>query len=125
TATGSGLTYQWERSTNGGVSWSNVSSACTGTGSSCYSFTSAPADSGNKYRVTITGSGCPVTSNVATFTVSCNPDLQFTADSGTPNPVYAGQNITYTQQFTNISSQATNGGAVTTVVWQPIPTNTS
>jgi len=125
TATGSGLSYQWERSTNGGASFSNVSSACTGTGSSCYSFTSAPADSGNQYRVTITGSGCPVVSSVATFTVSCNPDLQFITDSGTPNPVYAGQNITYTQQFTNISSQPTNGGAVTTVVWQPIPTNTS
>ena len=125
TATGSGLTFLWERSNNGGASWSTVTSACTGTGTSCYSFSAVAGDTGSKYRVTVTGSGCPVVSNVATLTASCNPDLQMTTDSGTPNPVYAGQNITFTQQFTNISAQPTNGGGVSTVVWQPVPTNTS
>ncbi len=123
TATGSGLSYQWQRFITG--VWTNVSSACTGTGSSCYSFTSAAADNGAQFRVMITGSSCSVTSNVATLTISCNPDLQMTTDSGSPSPVYAGENLTYTQQFTNISTQNTNGGAVTTVMWEPIPTNTS
>jgi len=122
TATGTGLTYQWQR--NSGSGWNNETTLCSGTTSTC-SFSENGTHGGNQFRVIITGSSCSVTSNAATLTISCNPDLQFTADSGTPNPVYAGQNITYTQQFTNISTQNTTGGAVTTVVWQPVPTNTS
>jgi len=122
TATGSGLTYQWQR--NSGSGWNNETTLCSGTTSTC-SFTETGTHGGNQFRVIITGSSCSVTSNAATLTLSCNPDLQFTTDSGTPNPVYAGQNITYTQQFTNVSAQATNGSSATTVVWQPIPTNTT
>ncbi|HEV8432004.1 MAG TPA: C25 family cysteine peptidase, partial [Thermoanaerobaculia bacterium] len=127
TATGSGLSYQWQQSTNGGSTWTNVSSACTPSGSAtaCYSFTGGAAQTGNEYRVTITSASCSVTSNAATFTTNqCNPDLTMTTDSVSPTPVYAGQNLTFTQQFTNTSTNATTAGQ-TTVLWQQIPTSTT
>src|SRR5262249_22993307 len=52
-------------------------------------------------------SGCSVTSNAATINVSCNPDLELTTNSDSPDPVYAGNNITYTQKITNVSTTQT------------------
>jgi subtilisin-like proprotein convertase family protein len=64
-ATG-GVTYQWQVSTNGGGSWSDIAGATTST----YSFTALIAQNGNLFRCVITGS-CPPNANsqAATLTV--------------------------------------------------------
>ena len=68
---GGTITYQWQRSTNGGTSFSNVA---TGTGGTTATYTteatSAPMN-GYQYRCIVGASGAPnVTSNVATLTVT-------------------------------------------------------
>ncbi len=60
------LTYQWQVSTNGGASWSNVAGA---TGNS-YSFTATTAQTGYLYRVQVANSAGSATTNSATLTVS-------------------------------------------------------
>jgi len=62
TATGSGLTYQWERSTNGGLSYSSIGGAT----SSTYSIAGGSSINGYKYRVVVTGTCGVVTSSVVT-----------------------------------------------------------
>ena len=130
--TASGVTtYQWQRSTNGGGVWSNAPNAGgatdgsgTGATTAAYSYVAGTGSTGYMFRVVLTGGSgisCTLNSNAITITNNCNPDLAAT-NSASPTPVYAGQNITYTQAFTNVSSQTTTAGAS---VWQPIPTNTT
>jgi uncharacterized repeat protein (TIGR01451 family) len=97
--------YQWQVSTNGGSSWNNISGA---TGAN-YAFTASNADNGKQYRVIVTrGPGCAITSNAATLTIGCT-DLSVTTNNDTPDPVFAGNNITYTQVVANLGpSSATN-----------------
>jgi hypothetical protein len=52
TATGSGLTYQWQLSTNGGTTWSNISGA---TGASYTTAALTAGFNGNRYRVVLNG----------------------------------------------------------------------
>jgi len=132
TITASGATsIQWQRSTDGGTVWNNAPNAGlsgvdgTGTGATTASYTyrAGAASNGYKFRVLLTGANsCSVISNVATITNACFPDLSMTTDSDSPDPVIAGQNITYTQSFTNV---AQNNTSQPIVVWQPIPTNTT
>ncbi|MGF2410907.1 M36 family metallopeptidase [Ferruginibacter sp.] len=64
-ATG-GVTYQWQVSTNGGGTWTDV----TGATASTYTFTAALAQNGNQFRCVVTGSCAPnATSLVATLSV--------------------------------------------------------
>ncbi len=121
TATGA-TTFQWQISTNGGSTFNNVSSGSGGTTNS-YTFPAVAGSNGNQFRVLLTGSSCSVTSSVATLTVSCAPDLEMTTDSDAPDPVSAGQNITYTQLFTNIAQNTTGGSTIT--LTETVPTNTT
>src|SRR6185436_11683537 len=82
----------------------------------------APGDDGYKFRVLVTGAGCTATSNVVTLSFLCAPDLEMTTNSDSPDPVSAGQNITYTQLFTNIGPNATNQ---TITITETIPANTT
>jgi hypothetical protein len=69
-ATGAGLTYQWQVSTNGGTTYNNVS---TGSGGATASYTTAATlagDNNNKYRCVVSGTCSPTaTSSAATLTV--------------------------------------------------------
>jgi hypothetical protein len=67
TATGTALTYQWQVSTDGGLTWTNI----TGANSSTYTATGATAAmNNNRYRVVVTGVCAPVSnSNAAILTV--------------------------------------------------------
>jgi uncharacterized repeat protein (TIGR01451 family)/fimbrial isopeptide formation D2 family protein len=133
TITASGVTtFVWQRSTDGGTVWNAAPNAGlsgtdgTGTGgaTASYTYRAGAASTGYKFRVLLTGTnGCSVTSNVATITNACFPDLAMTTDSDSPDPVIAGQNITYTQNFTNVA--LTNNTSQAIVMWQPIPTNTT
>lgn len=69
-AVGQNVSYTWEESTDAGQNWSPV-----GTNQNSYTKSNPQAgDSGNEYRVTVTGDndpgGNPVVSNVAVLTVS-------------------------------------------------------
>lgn len=95
--------YQWQVSTNGGGSWTDITGA-TGT---TYAFTATNADTGKLYRAVVTrGPGCQVISNSALLTVACSPDLEVIQNDDTPDPVYAGNDITYTQEVKNIGAVA-------------------
>lgn len=131
--TASGTTaFQWQKSTDGGTTWANApnaglvaGTADTGTGATTasYIYRAGTSTTGYKFRVVLTGSSCTFISNVLTITQSCNPDLQMVS-AAAPNPVFAGQNITFTQQFTNISTSSVPSGNVTRM-WEPIPTGTT
>src|SRR5699024_9392523 len=66
TATG-GVTYQWQVSTNGGGSWSDIPGATAST----YTFTAALSQNGNMFRAVVTGTCNPTATSVAaTLTVA-------------------------------------------------------
>jgi uncharacterized repeat protein (TIGR01451 family) len=110
--------YQWQVSTNGGALWTNI----TGATATTYAFNAVLGDNGKLFRVVVTrGPGCLINSNSALLTVSCTPDLEVTVNDDTPDPVVAGENITYTQRVTNIGPVA----ATTPVFSQNTPAGTT
>ena len=58
-------TVQWQVSTNGGTSWSNISGATN----TSYSFTAASGDNGNQYRAVFTNTAGSATSSSAVLSV--------------------------------------------------------
>jgi hypothetical protein len=98
-------TVQWQRSTNGGASFTNL----PGQTSTTLSFTATAADSGNTYRLVATNSSSTATSNPAGLTVISPPQV-----TGQPadQTVASGQNASFT---------ATSGGSASTVQWQVRP----
>jgi hypothetical protein len=70
-ASGPGLVYQWQVSTDGGSTYNNVS---TGTGGTTSSYTTPPlalTDSGSKYQCILSAAcGSPATAGPATLTVN-------------------------------------------------------
>jgi hypothetical protein len=78
TATGAGLTYQWQLSTNGGITWSNLADNATYSGSNLdiLNITGATAGMNNyRYRCILTMAGCSAFSNQAVLTVQANPSI--------------------------------------------------
>jgi hypothetical protein len=96
-------TVQWQVSTNGGTSWSNVSGATNTT----YSFTAASGDNGNQYRAVFTNSAGSATSSAATLTVNYAPSV-------TQNPSSSTVSSGATASFT----AAATGNPTPTVQWQ-------
>lgn len=115
TATGSGsLVYQWEISTNGGVSWSNVTDDGLYNGSltSVLAITGVTA-SMNDYRYRcVVSDGTPATSLAGTLTVNPAPTVQ-TGNVGVTICANGGGTLT-AMLFPNLSYQwqvSTNLGA--------------
>lgn len=109
-ASGSGISYQWQVSTDGGNTYSNIPGATNAT----YTVTSASSINGNKYRVIVNSATCatPSTSSVATLTVNTLPQITAQPSSTT---LCSGSNVTFNAAATgsNISYQwqvSTNGG---------------
>jgi hypothetical protein len=74
TATGTGIIYQWQESTNGGVSWSNINGATNST----YTISAVTvSQSGNRYRCQLSNNTCtaPVNSASALLTVNTVPAI--------------------------------------------------
>ncbi len=100
-ATGNGVTYQWQVSTDGGTSWTDISGAT----SASYSINSVGTTAnGNRYRViaTVTTGGCPgsLNSNEAALVVNAAPTVASSAStqsvcSGTPVTLTATGATTY------------------------------
>lgn len=72
-ATGTSLSYQWQVSTNGGGSFSDIAGATLST----YSFSATAGLNGNQYRCVVTGTCAPttVTSNAVTLTITQAPAI--------------------------------------------------
>lgn len=72
-ATGTGLTYQWQNSTNGGGTWTNVTTGTTYSGANTNTLTviaTTAAMQANQFRCVVTGQCSPVAnSNGATLTL--------------------------------------------------------
>ena len=96
TATGAGLTYQWQLSTNGGGTWSNIADGGVYSGAITATLTITGVTAGMdtyQYRVIVSGTCAPsVTSSAATLTVTAGtvpttanagPDQTVTADATT------------------------------------------
>jgi hypothetical protein len=113
-ATGSGLTYQWQVSTDGGATFTNI----PGANASSYTITGITASlDGNQYHAVVSGT-CPsaVTSNNVTLAVGSPPAISTQPTSQT---VCAGVNAVFTSATpaTGISYQwqvSTNGGTTYT-----------
>lgn len=86
TATGTGISYQWQMSSNGGSSFSDITGAIT---NSLSVNNIQLAQSGIQYRVLVSSSQCAgATSNAATLTVTNPPQVSIStaANTGiTPN----------------------------------------
>ncbi|MEN9963793.1 MAG: hypothetical protein RL582_888 [Bacteroidota bacterium] len=109
-ASGSGISYQWQVSTNGGATFTNIAGATNPT----YSTSSTVSLNGNKYRVIVNSATCstPSTSSVATLNVNALPQITAQPNSAT---LCAGSNVTFNAAAsgTNVSYQwlvSTNGG---------------
>ena len=96
-------TVQWQVSTNGGTSWSDISNATNTT----YSFTAASGDNGNQYRAVFTNTAGSATSSAATLTVNYAPSV-------TQNPSNSTVDSGTTASFT----AAAIGNPTPTVQWQ-------
>ncbi|MFT3979739.1 MAG: M36 family metallopeptidase [Ferruginibacter sp.] len=85
-ATGTSITYQWQVSTNGGTSWTNI----TGATATSYTITTLDASlNGNQYRVIVTGTPCgSVTSSAASLTIGQLPTVTIAAN---PTTIIPGQ----------------------------------
>lgn len=115
-ATGSGLAYKWQVSTNSGGSWSDISGASLAT----YTISNpGVALNGNQYRVIVSGTApcSPVTSNAATLTVT---DVAVAASS---TSVCIGQSVTLTATYTGVPNttssswvSVTAGSGATTAI---------
>jgi hypothetical protein len=116
TATGAGINYQWQESTDGGANFNNVTNGgvYSGTTSNTLNLTGVPVTmNGNKYRLIVNGTCSPAaTSVVVTLTVNAVPAI-------TTNPsnltICAGNNATFNVAATGGSlnyqwQESTNGG---------------
>ena len=80
TATGTTLTYQWQRSTDNGVTWNNLLNDGTHSGVTTTTVTvinPSTAQNGHRYRVVISGvcPPTPVTSNSVTLAIAQPPTI--------------------------------------------------
>lgn len=131
-ATGTSLTYQWQVSADGGVTYTNVSSTAT---NASYTVASASyANNGDKYLAIVTGiCGSPATSAVATLMVDrppVAPDTNAGATQSQPLLLpLAKQLMTITDpdgntpSITSAGPTSTNGGSVvltsTNIIYTP------
>lgn len=122
TATGAGLTYQWQLSTDGGATYNNIinNPPYTGATTNALTITNVTTAMNNyRYRVTVSGT-CPppVTSNAVTLVVATPPTITTQPTSRT---VCAGVNTTFTVVAAGIPAPtiyqwqvSTNGGGTWT-----------
>lgn len=136
TASGTGITYQWQISTDGGVTYSNVPAAAPYSGTTTANLTITGVTLGlnnNRYRCVVTGTCAPaITSAAATLTVlsavsiTGNPANQTICEgTNTSFTVSAtGAGLVYQWQvstdggttYTNLANGAVYGGVATTTL---------
>lgn len=101
TATGGGLSYQWQVSTDGGANFSNVTN---GSGGTTASYTTAPtsaADDGEMYRCVVTGPCSPaITSTAAKLSLVVGVAL---LSEGFESPFVNGAPPGWTKEFSSLT----------------------
>ncbi len=109
TASGSGLTYQWQESTNGGGTWNNITNGGIYSGATSATLTLTGVTAGmnnNQYRCIVSGgAGCSSATTVAaTLTVNTAPNISAQPVNST---ICATQSTTFsvTASGTGISYQ--------------------
>ena len=106
---GGALTYQWERSTDGGNTWQAVDGA---TGSTYTTPKLGDSDNGSKYRCKVTNTKDGVKKTTASapseLTVTAAPQEPAIPAQPTPGPVAVGGSATF-----NAAAAVTDGGALT------------
>ncbi|MFL5728869.1 MAG: hypothetical protein ACJ75J_05205, partial [Cytophagaceae bacterium] len=123
TATGPGLSYNWEKSTDGGATWIAPGGTYSGVNSATLSNTAVLAQDGFMYQCVVSGTcGGPTTSNPATLSVpgsaasTTNPNNQTICSGGTATFSVTGTNaVSYQWQENgvNISNGGVYSGATT------------
>lgn len=111
TANGSPLTYQWQESTNGGGSFTDIPTATAAT----YSFIPGIAQNNNQYRCVVTGTCAPTTATSTAGILTVNAALSILTQPANAT-LCAGANTSFTVGVTGsvISYQwqlSTDGGA--------------
>lgn len=119
TATGTALQYQWQRSTDGGATWADVTGATASTHTTA---ATTVAMNNERYRVVITNAGGSATSAAAVLSVTPTPVLPtFTAHPSSQS-VNAGDAAAFTVTAIGTPTPAlqwqrsTDGGTT----WAPI-----
>jgi hypothetical protein len=111
-AAGTGLTYQWELSTNGGTTFTVIGGATAAT----YSFTAALGQNNNQYRCVVGGTCTPaITTNAATLTVGST--LVINSQPGNSTPCVGGNaafSVAVSGTVTYQWQESTNGGTTYT-----------
>jgi subtilisin-like proprotein convertase family protein len=129
TATGTALTYQWQKSTDNGATWTNLANTglITGVTTNTLSMTSLVAANSGSYRVVVSGACTPAaTSNAVVLNVATAPVISTQPANRT---VCIGQTGSFTVAFAgsipppNIFQWqvSTDGGAT----WTNLTTNGS
>ncbi len=118
-ASGSVSSYQWQVSTDGGTSWSNISNTApySNTGTNTLTITNPGAGlNGYRYHCVVTGTCGAVTSNSATLTIHAAPATPGTiSGTATQCPGLTGQiySIDAVTQATTYTWSVPSGWAVT------------
>lgn len=113
-------TVQWQVSTNGGATWSDIPRATSTT----LTFTATAGENGNRYRAVFSSTDGSATTDSATLTVNTPPSVTTAPGSQTVN---SGDTVTFTAAASSPLSTtvrwqvSTNGGAS----WSNIPDATS
>ncbi len=128
TATGAGIAYQWQVSTNNGVTWTNLTNGAPYSGVTTNTLTVNPtttAMSGYRYRLNVSGTCPPVaSSSAAILTVKALPVISYTPASPVCGGIagVSGTQITAGSQAPPIPGTVTvNSGTVNIAV----PDNTA
>ena len=125
-ATGSGLSYQWQYSKDGGNTWLN-----SATKAATYSTTATTERNGQKYRCVVTdASGAKVTSNVVTLTIkeaititSQPASVSAYVDAGVRFTVKAtGTNLKYQWQYSKDGGKTWSNSVTKTATYSTTAT---
>ena len=108
-ATGDGLSYQWQRSTDGGASFTAIAGA---TGASYSIATVDSSLNGSQYRVVVSGIGGSITSSAVTLTVAPSAVAPTITTQPAPQSVAAGGTASFS---------VTAAGTSLTYQWQSSP----
>lgn len=123
TATGAGIAYQWQVSTNNGVTWTNLTNGAPYAGVTTNTLTVNPtttAMSGYRYRLNVSGTCPPVaSSSSATLTVKALPVITYTPASPVCGGIagVSGTQITAGSSLPPVPGTATfNSGAISVAI---------
>ncbi|WP_294311797.1 lamin tail domain-containing protein [uncultured Chryseobacterium sp.] len=109
---GTNLTYKWQKSTNNGTSWNDITTT-DGSGMSSNTYTTPSTTtsmSGNLYRAIVYSGTCSTTTDTALLTVNPNtsPSISVTSSSLSGFTYEAGNGPSTTQNFTVTGNYLTN-----------------